>query len=387
MKICQLCAVDFTLYHFLLPLMEGMRGAGHEVVGACADGPLLEGVRAAGFRVEVVPFVRSYNILRHARAYRRLAALLRRERFDMVHAHTPAAAFIGRLAARRAGVARIVYTAHGFYFHDRMAWPRRAAFIALEWLAGRVTDVLFTQAEEDAAATRRWRLCRGGRVEAIGNGVDPRRFHPASDPAARARTRREIGAADAAVVVVIVGRLVAEKGFPELFRAMARVSAGAELWVVGERLASDHASAIEGAMAEVEADPALGRRVRFLGYRRDVPEVLRAADLFVLPSHREGMPRSVIEAMMTGLPVVATDIRGTREEVADEKTGILVPVGNAEALAAALHRLVADPALRARMGAAARRRALERFDEARVVARQIAFLDLAKAHVETASRE
>jgi glycosyltransferase involved in cell wall biosynthesis len=108
-----------------------------------------------------------------------------------------------------------------------------------------------------------------------------------------------------------------------------------------------------------------------------VPALLGAADIFTLPSHREGMPRSIIEAMMTGLPVVATDIRGSREEVVPEETGALVPVNDAAALARALNRLVADPPLRARWGAAGRARALALYDEAKVVARQLDLLGLA----------
>ena len=384
MKICELCAVDFTLYHFLLALMQGMVRAGHEVAGVSADGPLLDEVRGAGFRVEVVPFSRSYNLASHLRAYRALVELFRRERFDMVHVHTPVAALIGRIAARRAGVPRIVYTAHGFYFHDRMAWPRRAAFIALEWLAGRVTDVLFTQAREDAETARRLGLCRGGVVEAIGNGVDPGRFYPPGpDDARRSELRAALGAPAGTVVIMMIGRLVAEKGYLELFEAMGRVDA--VLWVVGERLESDRRSAVEAAVAGLEERPELAKKIRFLGYRRDVPELLRAADIFTLPSHREGMPRSIIEAMMTGLPVVATDIRGSREEVVPGETGLLVPVRDSEALAEALGRLVEDAALRRRLGGAGRARALELYDEAKVVARQLDLLGLAPARPAAAS--
>jgi glycosyltransferase involved in cell wall biosynthesis len=246
--------------------------------------------------------------------------------------------------------------------------------MALEWLAGRVTDVLFTQAEEDAATARRVELIRGAVIQPIGNGVDARRFGPA-DADARRRLRAELDTPDDRVVIVTIGRLVAEKGYLELLRAMKDIDA--ELWIVGERLASDHASSIDAAIAEVERDPALKKRVRFLGYRRDVPALLGAADIFTLPSHREGMPRSIIEAMMTGLPVVATDIRGSREEVVPEETGLLVPVDDAAALARALNRLVADPALRARWGAAGRTRALALYDESKVVARQLALLGLA----------
>jgi glycosyltransferase involved in cell wall biosynthesis len=372
-KIAQLCAVDFSLRHFLLPLMQAMREAGHEVVGVCAEGPLLADVRAAGFRVETVPFERSYDLNAHRRAYRALRALFARERFDLVHTHTPVASVIGRLAAHRERVPRIVYTAHGFYFHERMPAWKRAPFVALERWAGRVTHTLFTQSEEDAATARRLRLCRTGDVLAIGNGVDPARFHP--DPEARARVRAALHVADSRVVVLMVGRLVAEKGYPELIAAMRAVDA--ELWIVGERLASDHAAAIDHALAEAERDPVLKARVRLLGYRRDVPDLMRAADIFTLPSHREGMPRSIIEAMMTGLPVVATNIRGSCEEVVPEETGLLVPVADPQALAAALSRLVADPALRTAWGDAGRRRALALYDERVVIDRQLRHLGLA----------
>jgi glycosyltransferase involved in cell wall biosynthesis len=376
MKICQLCAVDFTFFHFLLPLAEAEIAAGHEVVAVCAHGPLVGRLRDAGIRVETVGFSRELLSFDHIAAYRRLVALFRTERFDMVHVHTPVAAFIGRLAARRAGVPRVVYTAHGFYFHERMGLLKRWAFMVLEWLAGRATHVLFTQAEEDAATARRLGLCQGGVIAAIGNGVDPARFHPATDHGEeRAATRRALDTPDDAVVVMVIGRLVAEKGYSELFRAMAGLDAW--LWVVGERLASDHARGIDRDIDAAVADPALGSRLRLLGARDDVPALLRAADIYTLPSHREGMPRSIIEAMMIGLAVVATDIRGSREEVVDGETGRLVPVADRSALAAALDELVNDAALRARYGAAGRERALALYDEKAVIARQLGLLGLA----------
>lgn len=370
MKIAQLCAVDFTLRHFLLPLMRAMAEAGHEVVGICADGPLLAEVRAAGFRVETVPFERSFNLVAHRRAYRATRRLFARERFDLVHTHTPIASVIGRMAARRAGVPRIAYTAHGFYFHDRMPAWKRALFVALERRAGRATDVLFTQSAEDADAARKLNLCSN--VLAIGNGVDPARFHP--DAEIRARVRAAMGVSDDRVVVMVTGRLVAEKGYPELIEAMRTVDA--TLWIVGERLASDHAGPVETALAAAGAEPALAGRIHLLGYRDDVADLLRGADVFTLPSHREGMPRSIIEAMMTGLPVVATDVRGSREEVIDGRTGLLVPVGAPETLAAALSHLVAESAMRRSLGEAGRSRALELYDERRAIDLQMRHLNL-----------
>jgi glycosyltransferase involved in cell wall biosynthesis len=377
MKICQLCAVDFTLYHFLLPLMRAQRDAGHEVVGVCARGNLAEKVEAEGFRVIDAPIKRSSSPRALWRAYRTLRRLFEAERFDMVHAHTPVAALAGRPAAKRAGVARVVYTAHGFYFHEHMPWPMRAVHVALEWWGGRFTDMLFTQAAEDADTARALALCKGGMVAAIGNGSDPARFRPpAPGETTRAELRTAIGTDADTPVFVMIGRLVAEKGYPELFGAM-KAAPDAELWVVGERLASDHAESIGRDIAAVEADPDLSRRIRFLGYRADVPELLRASDAFVLPSHREGMPRSIVEAMLTGLPVIATDIRGSREEVLDGETGLLVPVRDEKALGAAIAALAGDADLRARLGEAGLRRARALYDERLVVERQMRLLGLA----------
>ena len=372
MRILQLCAVDFTLYHFLLPLMRGLRAAGHEVVGACAHGALVPKIEAEGFRVIDVPIRRSANPRALWRSCRAIKQMLDAEKFDMVHVHTPVAALAGRVAARLAGVPNIVYTAHGFYFHEHMPWPKRALHIGLEWLAGRATDLLLTQAEEDAATARRLGLARGP-IHAIGNGSDPARFRPAlPEETARADIRASLGTPRDRPVILMVGRLVAEKGYPELIEAMRDVDA--ELWVVGERLASDHAGSIDAAVAAAERDPVLKTRIRLLGYRSDVPDLLRAADIFTLPSHREGMPRSIVEAMLTGLPVVATDIRGSREEVVDGQTGLLVPVRDPKTLAAALSRLAGDAALRAKLGAAGLARARDLYDETKVVARQVALL-------------
>ena len=367
MKILEVTNVDFSLRHFLLPLMRGAAARGHEVVGVCADGPLLEDVRAEGLRVEPLPLARSLSPLQQWRALRAMLALIRRERPDMVHAHMPISGFIARLAARIAGVPAIAYTCHGFLFNQPGPAARRALGLVMEWVGGRLTGTYLTVSTEEAGDARRLWIARN--ATAVGNGRDPRRFHP--DPAARQRVRAELGSALETPVVVIVSRLVRHKGYPELLAAMRDVP-GAELWVVGERLLSDHGPDMEAEFAAA----GLGSRLRRLGYRTDVAAVLAAADIFALPSHFEGLPMSVIEAMLTGLPVVATDIRGPREQVGAGETGFLVPPATVAPLADALRRLAENPALRARMGEAGRARALERYTEDKVVARTLDLLGL-----------
>lgn len=367
MKILEVTNVDFSLRQFLLPLMRGARERGHEAIGVCADGRLLDVVRAEGFRVIAVPLERRLSPASHFRSLRRLVGIMRAEKPDLVHAHMPISGFLARVAARIAGVPRVAYTCHGFLFNQEGAWLRHRAGMLMELLAAPLTDVFLTVAENEAADARRLHLSRS--AIAVGNGRDPARFHP--DPLARAALRAQFGTPETRPVVIAVSRLVRMKGYPELAEAMHAVP-DAELWVVGDRLESDRGDD----MVALLANAGLGDRLRLLGYREDVAALLAAADVFVLPSYFEGLPMSVIEAMLTGLPVIASDLPGTREQVVPGITGLLVPPRDAGALAAALVRLAHDHALRARMASAGRTRALERFDEAKVVARTLDLLGL-----------
>ena len=364
-KIVEVANTDFALRHFVLPLMLALRARGHEVIGACADGPLLDDVRAAGFRVEVMPFERNLSPSSHLRGFLALHRLLRNEQPDLVHAHMPISGFLGRLAAKAAGVRRIAYTCHGYQFNKPAAWTHKLIGFVTEFVAGQITDVHMAVSQEEAAESRRYFIHR--RSTGIGNGRDPQRFRP--DPEARARLRAELGVEAGRIVVVVIARLVRHKGHPELLAAMRDVP-GAELWVVGERLPSDHGEDI----APYFAKSGLGERLRLLGTRTDIPAILAAADIFALPSHFEGLPMSIVEAMLCGLPVVSTDIRGPREQVVDGRTGFLVPPFQVPPLAAALRQLADDAGLRARMGEAARARAVAEFDEAKVLTRTMDLL-------------
>ena len=366
LKVLEVTNVDFSLRQFLLPVMRAIRARGHEVVGACADGPLLAEVRAEGFRVIALPFARSLNPIAHVRAFAGLVRLIRAEQPDIVHAHMPISAFLTRLAARIAGVPKIAFTCHGYIFKQSGSWLRRVGGFLMEWTGGKLTDVYMNVSAEEAEDAKRLHI--HPHPVAIGNGRDPAIFRP--NPEARARLRAEWGVPLGTVAVVIVSRVVVFKGYIELLDAMQHVPA--ELWVVGERLTSDRGE---------DLTPYFDRfaqtgRLRLLGYRRDVADILAAADIFVLPSHFEGLPMSVIEAMLCALPVVATDIHGPREQVVEGETGLLVPVQDPAALATALSRLATDPALRSDMGEAGLARAREHFDEHRIIARTLDLMGL-----------
>lgn len=373
LKILQLCAVGFTVKNFLRPLIDFLGAKGCDVTVCCAPDEYGDELRAAPFGYFPLKIERSMNALAHLRAANELTQFLRRERFDVVHVHTPVASLIGRFAARRARVPLVFYTAHGFYFHDAMPPLKRSFHIALERWGGRRTDFLFTQSDEDRQTAIRTGIMPADRIKTIGNGVDMTRFDPARIPPGELAARRaEFGIPDGAPVIGIIGRLVREKGYVEFFQAARLVAAkhpNAHFLIIGSALQSDH----DGAKGEIEAAlEAAGVRARtnFAGLRTDIPELLSLCSVYTLPSWREGMPRSIIEAMAMARPVVATNIRGCREEVVEGETGHLIPVKNAPALAAALLRILDDPPRAQAMGQAGRKRALELFDEKVVLERQ-----------------
>ena len=370
-RVCQLCAVDFTLSKFLLPLIDGMQQLGWEVTAVCSDGKDIAMLRGQGYRIETIPIARSRNPWLALRSLVALAGYFRQRKFDVLHAHTPVAALIGRIAARLAGIPLVIYTAHGFYFHDDMPRWRRSLFVMLERVGGRCTDLLFCQSAEDAKVAVTEGIVPAGQVVAIGNGVDVSTFDPSKLGTGEA-VRSALGIPREAFVVGFIGRMVREKGVEEFLHVVTNLAGSyPNLWVllVGDRLASDHAQPVENGFSE--ARRVMGCRLVVTGFREDIPQLLAAMDLFCLPSWREGMPRTIIEAMMMAKPVLATDIRGSREEVVPEETGLLVPARSPELLAIAMSRFLDAPLWGRSLGMAGRQRALRLYDERKVVAAQL----------------
>jgi glycosyltransferase involved in cell wall biosynthesis/ribosomal protein S18 acetylase RimI-like enzyme len=368
MRVAHLTTTDLTLRYLLLGQLRRLREEGYEVTGISAPGVHTAELEAAGIRH--LPWrnaTRAWNLRADLLAAVELWRLLRREHFDLLHTHNPKPGVIGRVAARLAGVPVVVNTVHGLYATPDDPFRKRAVVLGLEWLAARCSDLELYQSEEDLRWARRIRLVPQRRSELLGNGSDLDRFDPELVGAERvAALRRELGLPQDALVVGMVGRLVAEKGCRELFaaaRAVRQADRRVRFLAVGTP-DLDKADAV----TEAELERA-GGDVCFAGWRDDVPDLLAAVDVFVLASWREGMPRSAIEAAAMGKPLVLTDIRGCREVARHEREALLVPPRDPEALAAAVLRLAGDPALRERLGAAARRRAVERFGEAAVAER------------------
>ena len=361
--VAHLTTVDMSLRFLLLAQLRAVRDAGGTAIGISAPGPWVDDLEREGIRhIPLHASTRAANPARDLQAARELWAILRRERVDVLHTHNPKPGVYGRVVGRAARVPIVVNTVHGLYATDDDPVAKRAAVYVLEAVAARCSDAELVQNPEDLELMQRLRITRRARF--LGNGVDLTRFDPSRfTPADRRAVRRELGATDDTVVIGTVGRLVAEKGYPELFDAVERLPRERTLLVVAGGDDPDKSDAL----APERLERARANGVQLLGQRDDVDALYAAMDVFVLASHREGFPRAAMEAAAMGLPIVATDIRGCRQVVDPGATGLLVPVGDPGALAAALRTLVDDPGLRTALGRAGRERAQERFDEQRVV--------------------
>ncbi len=362
-RVVHITAIDSSVMRLLMNQLLYLKGEGFDVRVICSAGPNRRTIEQQGIPVYPVPLPRKPSPLTSLVSLARMAAILRRERIDIVHGHTLNGVLWGQLAGRLARCPVVLQTVHGFFFHDNMSRVARHVLIQVERAAALSSDAILSQSREDiatAAAEGIGSRCR--HVEHLGNGIDLSRYDPARfTPADRQRVRAELGFGPDDKVVVIVGRLARDKGYYELCEAMKRLLPGqpnARLLSVGpgdeERVATFDPVAL-GLMNLPWA--------RFLGRREDVPQLLHAADLAVLPSHYEGYPRFLMEAHAMGLATIATNVRGCREVVSPGVTGLLVPLGDTAALAAAIDSLLTNDDLRQAYGAAARRRARELFDE------------------------
>jgi glycosyltransferase involved in cell wall biosynthesis len=315
------------------------------------EGSLIEDVRARSIPLTIEPMlVREIHPIKDLRALFRLARFIRRRSYTIVHTHSSKAGILGRWAAWLAGTPVIVHTVHGWGHHDRQRPLVRQLYIALEKLSLRITDRLITVSPRNIEKGLRDGIGQPDDYVTIRSGIELDRFGHPRVP--RKAVRAALGIPGDVPVVGTVTRLSPQKAPLDFVRAAG---------IVGEEVPNAMFVMVgDGPQrSEVErlvTDLGLAERLILTGLRRDVPELLGAFDVFALSSLWEGLPRVLLQAMATGLPVVATDVDGNAEIVVDGTCGRLVSAGDPGALAQAMIELVRDPHLAEQMGRTGRER-------------------------------
>lgn len=372
MKILQVAGIDNFAQKFLKPLMDSLVHEGHHVEIACCCTGQGAALQEDGYIVHHIPFTRNINIVSHLANVLRLARLIREKKYDCIHVHNPVASLIARLAGKISGVPHIIYTAHGFYFHENMNRVAYGIVYCLEKIWARLfTDYLFFQSEEDYNLALKKNFNNKKRLVHIGNGVSTSVFNPLLYD--RMKLRSQMGFEPSDIVIIFVGRPVLEKGIMELLEAYRLIREGCpqiKLMLVGCTMKGDRGVAsltdlIRNTTAKFESD------IFILGFRDDIPQLMSSADIFILPSYREGLPRSIIEAMAMGKPIIATNIRGCREEVCDGVNGYLCEVKNTDDLAAKINMLLKEPGMIEKFGRNSRKLFLDKYDEQVALEKQL----------------
>jgi len=335
---------------FHLPYMKWFQEQGYEVHLCCRnDTPDPDIVVPYCDRFIELPFERSPLSRANLGVYKQLKALIDQEQYALIHCNTPVGGMLGRLcarAARKKGT-RVVYTAHGFHFFSGAPLKNWLLFYPAERFLSRYTDLLITINGEDERRARHFHAKKTALVNGV--GVDLTRFE---QPVDRLKARAELGLKQDTPIVICVGEHILRKNHETVLRTAALLPDVHVLFCgVGEK---------QDELEKLAAELDMTERAHFLGFRRDVPTLLAASDVFMFPSWQEGLPVSQMEAMAAGLPCVVSEVRGNADLIQQGEGGFLRKPTDVEGFAEDIALLIGDPALRESM-AQRNRREIERY--------------------------
>jgi glycosyltransferase involved in cell wall biosynthesis len=369
-KLCIVATIPAIVNSFLRGHIEAAAQK-YDVTVVCnsTDVHLIQGLSA---RIVLFPILRRPSLRNDLVALFLLIKLFWRERFDIVHSHFPKSGFLGMTAAWLTKVPIRIHTFHGEVWATRDGWRRSTLKAFDRIVACMATQVLTVSASQQRFLVREGILSqRQSRVIGAGSicGVDPRRFQP--DLNIRRRTREELGIDNHTRLILFMGRLTRDKGVLDLTEAFLAIS----------RQRPDVALLLVGTQEDIlfsrlqEMCGVYGKRVHYLNFTSVPEHYMAAADVFCLPSYREGFGMTIIESAACAVPAVASRINGIVDAVSDGETGLLFTPTNVAELTKALLALISDDLLRQRMGSLARSRAVALFAADKITAEVLAFYD------------
>lgn len=373
-KIVQITALDSTMRNLIGHLNMKSLEAGYEVHCICTPGEDVQLLLDKGYIVHPVKIDREISPLNNFRSIIKIVKILKMIKPEIVHVHTPIAAVLGRIAAKLAGVKNIIYTAHGFYFHDGMPEKKYKFFYSIEKMVGTLcTDYIFTQSKEDydlAKSNNFLMKKKRNNYLHISNGIDIKnRFNIANfDDGIKTEIINKLSISEESFVITFIGRMVKEKGILDLVEAIEIIPRKYKIDLIA--IGNVSSSERDQSLTDIIDSKSL-KNIHFIGRVSNVEDYLFASDTFVLPSYREGMPRSIIEAMSLKNAVVATDIRGSREEVIEGYNGFLVDTNKPTQIAEKLIKLMDDSKLLKNMQDSGLKEVNLNYDEDIVVQKQI----------------
>lgn len=373
MKIVQIAAIESTHIKLLKALNEESIKKGAEVHCVCTTGNKKKELQKQGVIVHDIKIDRKISLLGNIKSIYRMLKLFKKLKPDIVHTHTPVASVLGRIAAKLAKVPNIIYTAHGFYFHDGMSKKTYFIYFHIEKIIGKIcTDYIFTQSREDYITAKKNNFLRKKKQNNyfhISNGIDLNNEFNINNISEKKikdiKLKHNIKKGD--IIVTFIGRLVKEKGILELLEAYSKLeSKNVKFIIIGSLSDSERDKDTIKIIEKYKKNT----DVIFTGQISNINEYLTLSDIYCLPSYREGMPRSIIEAMAMKNAIIATKIRGSREEVVENETGYLIPLKSSKYIASKIDNLVGNVEILNSFKEAGYFRALQIYNEEEVIKKQ-----------------
>lgn len=345
MKRLLLTCTDLMAIQFLVPHVKYLSAHGFSVELACSDvGGRLDDLHRAldGVApIHVVRLVRSPFSPGNRKGYGDLKKIIDGSHWDVIWTNEPVMGVMTRLAAKNArkNGTKVVYMVHGFHFYKGAPLKNWLLYYPVEKYCSRLCDMIVTINEEDLRLAKAFHTARVEKIPGVGVNLD--RFAPDAD--VRRQWREKLGLSESDIALLTVGELTPRKNQHVMLEALHQIQdSRVRLYICGR-------GELEQSLMDMAKSFCLEERVSFLGYRKDIPQLCCAADIFLFTSLQEGLPRALLEAMANGKPIVCSDIRGNVDLIEDGRGGFIV-TNDAEAVAPALKKLIARPELRKEMG-------------------------------------
>jgi glycosyltransferase involved in cell wall biosynthesis len=338
-KILIVSTVSRQFYLFEQGNIEVLKSLGYEIHAAanyCDANDRLDELDIVShpFDIQRSPFS-----LKNIKAYKELKQIMKSEKFDVVHCHSPMGGVLARLAAKAVGISHVIYTAHGFHFYKGAPLINWLVYYPVEKFLAKYTNVLITINQEDYSRAQKFKAKKVVYVPGI--GVDTEKFSDIYID--RNKKRDESGITKDTFVILSVGELNKNKNHEVIIKAIAKLNDPNVLYVIcgqGDK---------EAYLKQLALSFGIADKVKFLGYRNDIAEIYKIADVFVFPSYREGLSVSLIETMSAGLPIICSLIRGNTDLIENDQGGYLVKPSDIDGYVENIKKIKNSTGLRAKM--------------------------------------
>ncbi|WP_394857394.1 glycosyltransferase family 4 protein [Clostridium perfringens] len=342
-KILFVSNISDRISNFSIPSIEAGQRLGYEVHLAANYSNFSDNADKYNVRINHIDIIRNPLAIGNIKALIQMCKLIKKEKYDMIHCNTPIGGILGRISGKICGVSKVIYTAHGFHFYKGAPIVNNLIYKNIERLLARITDGIITINKEDYNAAKKLKLRKNGKVYYIpGVGINTDEYYKNGER--ENILRKKLGITNEEIIIISMGDLIKRKNYKSSLEAIAKLKGYKIRYLIcGKGPEFDNLKKLANKL-QIE------NMVEFLGFRKDVKELLHISDIFLFTTYQEGLPRSTMEAMASGLPCVVSNIRGNTDLINNNKGGYLCNPNDINDISEKIIKLYNNKILREKMG-------------------------------------